>query len=152
MRKFIIISALLLASASAQAGETRSLSLAGLPTVNTTAAATGAGLGFEAPKPIAQVSTRLAQAATTASDAAPVTVAPPAAPAAAPAPVAQAPATTQTTAPAATTTTTSAATTTTSTTTTATTTESKPKSTKKARRETDEHKALRIAAKYGVYW
>ena len=30
MRKFILISALLLASASAQAGETRSLSLAGL--------------------------------------------------------------------------------------------------------------------------
>ena len=151
MRKFIIISALLLASASAQAGETRSLSLAGLPTVNTTAAATGAGVGFEVSKPIAQVSTRLAQAATTASDAAPVTVAPPAPPAAAP--VAQAaPATTTTTAPAATTTTTSAATTTTSTTTSATTTESKPKSTKKARRETDEHKARRIAAKYGVYW
>lgn len=148
MRKFIIISALLLASASAQAGETRSLSLAGLPTVSTTAAATGAGVGFEASKPIAQVSTRLAQAATTASDAAPVTVAPPAAPAAAT--VAQAPATT--TAPAATTTTTTAATTTTSTTTAATTTESKPKSTKKARRETDEHKARRIAAKYGVYW
>jgi len=147
MRKFIIISALLLASATAQAGETRSLSLAGLPTVNTTAAATGAGVGFEAPKPIAQVSTRLAQAATTASDAAPVTVAPPAPPAATP--VAQAaPATTTTTAPAATTTTTSAATTTTS----ATTTDSKPKSTKKARRETDEHKARRIAAKYGVYW
>lgn len=142
MRKLILISALLLASASAQAGETRSLSLAGIPTVTTTAASTG--VGFEASKPIAQVSTRLAQAATTASDAAPVAVAPPAPPAAAP--VAQAaPVTTTTTAPAATATTSAA-------TTTASTTESKPTSTKKARRESDEHKARRIAAKYGVYW
>ena len=38
MRKFTLVSALLLASASAQAGETRSLSLAGIPTVTTTAA------------------------------------------------------------------------------------------------------------------
>ena len=60
MRKLILISALLLASASAQAGETRSLSLAGLPTVSTTAATTGTGVGFEAAKPIAQVSVRLA--------------------------------------------------------------------------------------------
>jgi hypothetical protein len=147
MRKLILISALLLASASAQAGETRSLSLAGIPTVTTTAASTG--VGFEPAKPIAQVSTRLAQAATTASDAAPVQVQ---APAPAATTVAQAPATTTTSAPAATTTTTSAATTTTTSTTAATTTESKPKSTKKARRETDEHKARRIAAKYGVYW
>ncbi|HKU08005.1 MAG TPA: hypothetical protein VJR30_18185, partial [Bradyrhizobium sp.] len=71
MRKFILISALLLASASAQAGETRSLSLAGIPTVTTTAAAAGT-TAAEAPKPIAQVSVRLAQAATSASDAAPV--------------------------------------------------------------------------------
>ena len=145
MRKFILISALLLASASAQAGETRSLSLAGIPTVSTTAAAPGT-VAAEAPKPIAQVSVRLAQAATTANDAAPVQVQVPAAPAAAPAPV-------QATAPAATTTatTSTAATTTTTETKPAATTETK-KSTKKAARESDEHKARRIAAKYGVYW
>ena len=127
MRKLILITALLLASASAQAGENRSLSLAGVPTV----------AAVEAPKPIAQVSVRLAQAATTASDAAPVQVQ-------APAPVqAQAPAPVQTQAPAATTTT-------------ATTTETKKTETKKTanktRRESDEQKARRIAAKYGVYW
>ena len=134
MRKFILISALLLTSVSAQAGETRSLSLAGIPTAT---AAT------EAPKPIAQVSVQLAQAATTANDAAPVQVPAPAA-----APVqAQAPA--QTTAPAATTTATTA--TTTTETKPATTTETK-KTAKKARRESDEAKARRIAARYGVYW
>ena len=102
MRKFILISALLLASAPAQAGETRSLSLAGIPTAT---AAT------EAPKPIAQVSVQLAQAATTANDAAPVQIPAPAA-----APVqAQAPAPAQTTAPVAATTTTTTATTTTET-------------------------------------
>jgi hypothetical protein len=145
MRKFILISALLLASASAQAGETRSLSLAGIPTVTTTVASAGTTT-FEAPKPIAQVSVRLAQAATSVNDAAPIQVQAPAA-----APVqAQAPAATQTTAaPAATTTTTTTATTTE--TKPATTTESK-KSAKKVRRESDEHKARRIAAKYGVYW
>lgn len=132
MRKFILISALLLTSVSAQAGDTRSLSLAGIPTAT---AAT------EAPKPIAQVSVQLAQAATTANDAAPVQV-----PAAAAAPVqAQAPA--QTSTPAATTTT---ATTTTETKP-ATTTETK-KTVKKVRRESDEAKARRIAARYGVYW
>src|SRR5262245_9002501 len=126
MRKLILISALLLASVSAHAGETRSLSLAGIPTVTTTAAAAGTS-AIEAPKPIAQVSVRLAQAATTASDAAPVQVQAPAAP--------QTPA-----AP-------------TTTTTTATTTETKPaKTVKKVRRESDEAKARRIAARYGVYW
>jgi hypothetical protein len=134
MRKFILISALLLTSVSAQAGETRSLSLAGIPTATT---------ATEAPKPIAQVSVQLAQAATTANDAAPVQV-----PAAAPV-QAQAPAPAQTAAPAATTTTTTATTT--------TTTETKPatetkKTAKKVRRETDEAKARRIAARYGVYW
>lgn len=132
MRKFILISALLLSSVSAQAGDTRSLSLAGIPTATT---------ATEASKPIAQVSVQLAQAATTANDAAPVQVPAPAA-----APVqAQAPA--QTTAPAATTTTTTAT----------TTTETKPatetkKTAKKVRRESDEAKARRIAARYGVYW
>ncbi len=133
MRKLILISALLLASVSAQAGQTRSLSLAGLPTVSTTAAA-GNITATEAPKPIAEVSVKLAQAATVASDAAAVQVQAPAAPV-----QAQAPAAT-TTAP-----------------TTATTTEAKPatttkKTVKKVRRESDEAKARRIAARYGVYW
>jgi hypothetical protein len=143
MRKFILISALLLASASAQAGENRSLSLAGIPTVTPEVTKP---LVAEAPKPIAQVSVRLAQAATTANDAAPVQVQAPAAPA--PATVlAQAPV--QTTAPAATTTTTTATTTPTET----KTTETKPsKSAKKVRRESNEAKARRIAARYGVYW
>ena len=136
MRKFILISALLLTSVSAQAGDTRSLSLAGIPTAT---AAT------EAPKPIAQVSVQLAQAATTANDAAPVQV-----PAAAAAPVqAQAPA--QTSTPAATATTTTTTATTTTETKPATTTETK-KTVKKVRRESDEAKARRIAARYGVYW
>src|SRR5215471_5083493 len=127
MRKFILISALLLASASAQAGENRSLSLAGLPTAIPEVTKP---IVAEAPKPIAQVAVRLAQAATTANDAAPVQVQAPAAPAPAPAPV-QAQAPVQTTAPAATTTTTTAATTSTETKTTAT--ETKPsKSAKKA--------------------
>src|SRR5215470_4889558 len=112
MRKFILISALLLASASAQAGENRSLSLAGLPT---TVPEVTKPIVAEAPKPIAQVAVRLAQAATTANDAAPVQVQAPAAPA--PAPV-QAQAPVQTTAPAATTTTTTATTTETKSTTT----------------------------------
>jgi hypothetical protein len=143
MRKFILISALLLASASAQAGENRSLSLAGIPTVT---AEVTKPIVVEAPKPIAQVAVRLAQAATTANDAAPVQVQAPAAPA--PATVlAQAPA--QTAAPAATSTTTTATTTTTET----KTTETKPsKSAKKVRRESNEAKARRIAARYGVYW
>lgn len=145
MRKFIVISALLLASASAQAGETRSLSLAGIP-----AAATEAPkpIVAEAPKPIAQVSVRLAQAATTANDAAPIQVQAPAAPA----PIqAQAPAPVETPAPAATTTTTTAATTETKPATTTAETKS-AKTVKKVNRESDYAKARRIAAKYGVYW
>src|SRR5947207_13357977 len=130
MRKFILISALLLASVSAQAGETRSLSLAGVPTV------------AEAPKPIAQVSVRLAQAATTANDAAPIQVQ-------APAPVqAQAPAPVQTAAT--TTTTTPAATTTTETkpATTTTGTKATSKRTKKTGRESYETTAPEIYGKY----
>jgi hypothetical protein len=144
MRKFILISALLLASASAQAGEARSLSLAGIPTVTAEAQKP---IVAEAPKPIAQVSVRLAQAATTANDAAPIQVQAPAAPA----PVqVQAPAPVQTTASAATTTTTTAATTTAET---KPATETKPaKTVKKARGESNEAKARRIAARYGVYW
>ena len=44
MRKFILISALLLTSVSAQAGDTRSLSLAGIPTATTAAEAPKRGL------------------------------------------------------------------------------------------------------------
>jgi hypothetical protein len=140
MRKFILISALLLASASAQAGDSRSLSVAGIPTASEVTKPVVA----EAPKPIAQVAVRLAQAATTANDAAPVQVQAPAAPA----PV-QAQAPVQATAPAATSTTTAATTTATKT----TTTETKPsKTAKKVRRESNEAKARRIAARYGVYW
>jgi hypothetical protein len=121
MRKLILITALLAAStAFAQAGESRSLSLAGVAV-------------SEPAKPIAQVSMQLAQAATAPAET-------------------TAPAPAQTQAP--------AATTTTATTTTATepksetkTTETKPsKPVKKVNRESDEHKARRIAAKYGVYW
>jgi hypothetical protein len=137
MRKLILISALLLASASAQAGANRNLTLAGIPT----APEVTKPIVAEAPKPIAQIAVRLAQAATAANDAAPVQVQAPAAPA----PV-QAQAPVQTTAPAATTTTTTATTKT-------TTTETKPsKSVKKAHRESDYAKARRIAARYGVYW
>jgi hypothetical protein len=83
----------------------------------------------EPAKPIAQVSMQLAQAATVPAE----TTAP-----------------AQTQAPAATTTT---ATTTETKTTETKTTETKPaKPVKKATRESDEHKARRIAAKYGVYW
>lgn len=129
MRKLMLISAVLLASAvSAQAGETRSLSLAGM--------AVG-----EPAKPITQVSMQLAQAAN----------APAATTEAAPAPA-------PTAAPVATTTTPAATTTATTTTTDSKTTETKTSETKpskpvkKVRRETDEQKARRIAAKYGVYW
>ena len=120
MRKLILISVLLLASASAEAGESRGLSLAGVAVT-------------EPAKPIAQVSMQLAQAATAPTE----TTAP-----------------AQTQAPAATTTTATTTEPKSETKTTETkTTESKPaKSTKAVRRETDEHKARRIAAKYGVYW
>jgi outer membrane biosynthesis protein TonB len=109
MRKFILISALLLASAaSVQAGETRSLSLAG---VN------------EPAKPIGQVSMQLAQAATAPTE----TTAPAQTPATAE-PKAELKPETKTT-------------------------ETKPaKPVKKVRRETNEQKARRIAARYGVYW
>lgn len=119
MRKLILISALLLTSVSAQAGEYRSLSLTGMavtPPAN----------------PITQVSMQLAQAAAPVETAAPVQAAPA---------TAETPAATTTTAtpdeakPA------------------AKTTEAKPaKPVKKVARESDEHKARRIAAKYGVYW
>jgi len=114
MRKLILISALLLATAaSVQAGETRSLSLSG-------AAAT------EPAKPIGQVSMQLAQAATAPTETA------------APAPAATAePQSELKSEPKPET----------------KTTETKPaKPVKKVRRESDERKARRIAAKYGVYW
>ena len=132
MRKLILITVLMLASASAFAGETRSLTLASndvttvsQPSVDRTA--------------VRQVSIKLAQAA------APMTTQ------------------VQSDAPTQTTTTqvqapvqTQAATTTTTTTT--ATADTKPATTKSTtttkttRRESDEHKARRIAAKYGVYW
>jgi hypothetical protein len=128
MRKLILITALLAAStAFAQAGESRSLSLTGVAVT-------------EPAKPIAQVSMQLAQAAT--------------APAETSAPVqAQAPAPAQTQAPAATTEPKAETKTTETKTTETKTTETKPsKPVKKVNRESDEHKARRIAAKYGVYW
>jgi|SRR5687767_5818048 outer membrane biosynthesis protein TonB len=110
MRKLILLSALLLATAaSAQAGETRSLSLS------------GAGV-TEPAKPIAQVSMQLAQAATAPIETTAPAPAATAEPKAEPKPEAK-------------------------------TTETKPaKPVKKVRRESDERKARRIAAKYGVYW
>jgi hypothetical protein len=86
----------------------------------------------EPAKPITEVSIKLAQAAAPAETAAPVqaqTQAP------APATTTATPAATDETTPA------------------AKTTEAKPsKPAKKVARESDEHKARRIAAKYGVYW
>jgi len=111
MRKLILISAMLLATAaSAQAGDSRGLSLA----------------SSEPAKPIAEVSTQLAQAAT-----APAETSAPAQPTAATAtePKSELKASeikaTET---------------------------KRAKPVKKVRRETDEQKARRIAAKYGVYW
>jgi hypothetical protein len=140
MRKLILITVLMLASASAFAGETRSLTLASneplvqtsvsQPTVDRTS--------------VAKVSVKLAQAAAPIqSDAAPTlpqTTTTTTTQAPAPAPV-------QTAAPV---TTTQPATTTTTT----TTADTKPAktTTKSTRRESDERKARRIAAKYGVYW
>jgi len=124
MRKLILISAVLLISVSAQAGESRSLSLTGMAIT-------------EPAKPITEVSMQLAQAAAPAETAAPVQ--------------AQAPASAQTQATADTTTATPA--TTDETKPAAKTTETRPaKTVKKVSRESDEHKARRIAAKYGVYW
>jgi hypothetical protein len=110
MRKLILISALLLATAvSVQAGETRSLSLSGTAIT-------------EPAKPITQVSMQLAQAATAPTETTAPTPAATAEPKAEPRPEAK-------------------------------TTETKPaKPVKKVRRESDERKARRIAAKYGVYW
>jgi outer membrane biosynthesis protein TonB len=120
MRKLILIAALLATStAFAQAGESRSLSLAGVAMT-------------ESAKPISEVSMQLAQAATAPTQ----TTAPVQAPA-----QAQAPAAITTTA------------TTTEPKSETKTTETKPaKPAKKVTRESDEHKARRIAAKYGVYW
>ena len=114
MRKLILISALLLATAaSAQAGETRSLSLSGTAIT-------------EPAKPITQVSMQLAQAATAPTE----TTAP--APAATAEPKAELKAEPKPEAK---------------------TTETRPaKPVKKVRRKSDERKARRIAAKYGVYW
>jgi outer membrane biosynthesis protein TonB len=86
----------------------------------------------EPAKPIAEVSMQLAQAATTPTE----TTAP-----------------AQTQAPAATTATTTEPKATETKATETKTTETKPaKPAKKVTRESDEHKARRIAAKYGVYW
>jgi hypothetical protein len=130
MRKLILITALMLASASAFAGETRSLTLASSdvtavsqPTVDRAA--------------VRQVSIKLAQAAaspTTLSDAAPT--------------LPQATTTTTTQAPAET-----AAPEATTQPATTTTADTKPaKRAKTTRRESYEHKARRFAARYGVYW
>jgi hypothetical protein len=125
MRKLILISALLLASASAQAGDSRSLSLTGVAVT-------------QPASPITEVSMQLAQAAAPVETAAPVQ--------------AQAPAPAETQTPADTTTTATPAATD-ETKPTAKTTETRPaKPVKKVARESDEHKARRIAAKYGVYW
>jgi len=136
MRKFILVSALLLASVSAQAGQNRSLSLA----------------SADEPKPVAQVATRLAQQAriedTTAVQPAPQVVILPApqaqAPVQTPGPAqaqTPAPVTTESAKPVTTTTTEPAA---------------KPQTTKRVkkvpRRESDEAKARRIAARYGIHW
>ncbi len=134
MRKLILISALLAASATfAQAGESRSLSMTGMAVT-------------EPAKPIAQVSMQLAQAATAPAEAAP-------------APAATTTTTTEPKAETKTTETTSTEPKTTETTTAETkttetkSTDTKPsKPVKKVARESDEHKARRIAAKYGVYW
>jgi len=136
MRKFILVSALLLASVSAQAGQNRSLSLA----------------SADEAKPIAQVATRLAQQTriedTTAVQRAPQVVILPApqaqAPVQTPAPVqaqTPAPTTTESAKPVTTTTTQPAAKSQTT------------KTVKKVpRRESDEAKARRIAARYGIHW
>lgn len=138
MRKLILITVLMLASASAFAGETRSLTLASndvtvvnQPTVDRTA--------------LRQASIKLAQAASPAtiqSDAAPTLPQ-------ATTTTTQAPAPVQTAAPA---TTTQPATTTATTTADTKPATTKPAKTATTRRESDEHKARRIAAKYGVYW
>jgi hypothetical protein len=136
MRKLILITVLMLASASAFAGDSRSLSLAS----NDVFAASQPTVDRAA---VAKVSVKLAQAAAPIqSDAAPTL------PQTTTTTTTQAPAPVQTAAPA---TTTQPATTTT--TTADTQPAAKPaKTATKTRRESDEHKARRIAAKYGVYW
>jgi hypothetical protein len=141
MRKLILITVLMLASASAFAGETRSLTLAS----NDVLAAPSQPTVDRAS--VSKVAVRLAQAAAPAtiqSDAAPTlpqtTTTTTATQAPAPAPV-QTAAPVSTTEPATTTTTT-------------TTADTKPAktATKTTRRESDEQKARRIAARYGVHW
>ena len=133
MRKLILITVLMLASASAFAGETRSLTLASND-VTTFSQPTQPIVDRAA---VREVSIKLAQAAE------PMTTQ------------------VQSDAPTQTTTTqvqtqapvqTQAATTTTTTTTADTKPATTKSSTKTTRRESDEHKARRIAAKYGVSW
>ncbi len=141
MRKLILITVLMLASASAFAGDTRSLSLAS----NDVLLATPIAQPTVDRAAVSKVAIRLAQAAapaTTQSDA--VTTLPQTTTTTTQAPV-------QTAAPA--TTTQPAATTTTTTTTADTQPATKPaKTATKTKRESDEHKARRIAARYGVHW
>jgi hypothetical protein len=122
MRKFILITALLLASASAQAGESRSLTLA----------------SSEQPKPIEQVATKLAEQSTVQPTEAPAQATTTQAPAQTAAPMVT---TTETAKPAATADTTSTA-----------KPAKPAKKTHARRWEGDEAKARRIAARYGVYW
>jgi outer membrane biosynthesis protein TonB len=142
MRKFILVSALLLASVSAQAGQNRSLSL---------------GSADEA-KPIAQVATRLAQQARIEdSTAATPAQAAPAQPQVVILPAPQAQATVQTPAPVQAQTPAPAAAESAKPATTTTTEQAvKPRTTKPVkkvqRRESDEAKARRIAARYGIHW
>ncbi len=140
MRKLILITVLMLASASAFAGETRSLTLASNDVLATSQPTVDRAS-------VSKVAVRLAQAAgpaTTQSDAAPTlpqTTTTTTTQAPAPAPVETATAAT-TTQPA------------TTTTTTAETQPAKPAktATKTTRHESDEQKARRIAARYGVHW
>jgi len=128
MRKLILITVLMLASASAFAGETRSLTLASND-VTTVSQPTQPIVDRTA---VREVSIKLAQAA-----------APMITQVQSDAPTQTTTTQVQTQAPAATTTTT-------------TTADTKPATTKSTtkttRRESDEHKARRIAAKYGVSW
>jgi hypothetical protein len=124
MRKLILITVLMLASASAFAGQTRSLTLAS----NEPLVETSAGKPTVDRAAVSKVAVRLAQAAAPIqSDAVP------------------------TLPPITTTTTTQAAAPATTTTTTADT-QPATKPAKTTRRESYQHKARRIAARYGVYW
>jgi hypothetical protein len=127
MRKLILITVLMLASASAFAGQTRSLTLASNePLVETSVSKPTVDRAA-----VSKVAVRLAQAAApanTQSDAVP------------------------TLPPITTTTTTQAAAPATTTTTTTADTQPATKPAKTTRRESYQHKARRIAARYGVYW